>query len=112
MPLGVVIQQPDGRLCNRRRIVKGNQEAAPVREQFLRMPIGCGDNCFPGAQSDCQRAGDNLRFLPVRTAKNRRGWWWALVSTGPGWVGMGSFKLFAGSYRRWMVQQVAHSKSP
>jgi hypothetical protein len=25
---------------------------------------------------------------------------------------LGEVKLFAGSYRRWMVQQVAHSKSP
>ena len=46
---------------------------------------------------------DYLRFLPVRTAANRRGWWWALVSTGPGWVGMGSFKLFAGSFLTYLA---------
>jgi signal transduction histidine kinase/DNA-binding NarL/FixJ family response regulator len=46
---------------------------------------------------------DYLRFLPVRTFKNRRGWWWALISTGPGWVGMGSFKLFAGSFLTYLA---------
>lgn len=46
---------------------------------------------------------DYLRFLPVRTAQNRRGWWWALLSTGPGWIGMGSFKLFAGSFLAYLA---------
>jgi signal transduction histidine kinase/CheY-like chemotaxis protein len=46
---------------------------------------------------------DYLRFLPVRTPENRRGWWWALLSTGPGWVGMGSFKLFAGSFLTYLA---------
>ncbi len=46
---------------------------------------------------------DYLRFLPVRTSENARGWWWALISTGPGWVGMGSFKLFAGSFLTYLA---------
>jgi signal transduction histidine kinase/ActR/RegA family two-component response regulator len=46
---------------------------------------------------------DYLRFLPVRTAENRRGWWWALISTGPGWVAMGSFKLLAGSFLAYLA---------
>lgn len=46
---------------------------------------------------------DYLRFLPERTSENRRGWWWALISTGPGWVGMGSFKLFAGSFLTYLA---------
>ena len=40
---------------------------------------------------------DYLRFLPARAARGRLGWWTALVSTGPGWVLIGAFKLLAGS---------------
>ncbi|MGD2117205.1 MAG: ATP-binding protein [Chromatiales bacterium] len=40
---------------------------------------------------------DFLRFLPQKSADNRRGWWMALVSSGPGWVLPGFLKLLAGS---------------
>jgi signal transduction histidine kinase/CheY-like chemotaxis protein len=41
---------------------------------------------------------DYLRFLPKRDRSNRRGWWSAMLLTGPGWVLMGGFKLLAGSF--------------
>ena len=41
---------------------------------------------------------DYLRFLPVRTHRNRWGWWAAVIGTGPGWVVLGAFKLLAGSF--------------
>ena len=41
---------------------------------------------------------DYLRFLPQRKRGNRFSWWTALLSTGPGWVLMGGFKLLAGSF--------------
>jgi hypothetical protein len=41
---------------------------------------------------------DYLRFLPNRTRRNRAGWWTALLTSGPGWVLMGGFKLLAGSF--------------
>ncbi len=40
---------------------------------------------------------DYLRFLPVRTRANRLRWWAALLVAGPGWIGIGALKLFAGS---------------
>lgn len=46
---------------------------------------------------------DYLRFLPARTRENRWRWWLALVSTGPGWVLIGSFKLFAGSFLTYLA---------
>ncbi|MHB8886186.1 MAG: ATP-binding protein [Methylovirgula sp.] len=48
---------------------------------------------------------DYLRFLPVKTPQNRWRWWFALISTGPGWVLMGSFKLFAGSFLAYLALQ-------
>jgi signal transduction histidine kinase/CheY-like chemotaxis protein len=41
---------------------------------------------------------DYLRFLPNRKRANRVGWWTALLTTGPGWVLLGGFKLLAGSF--------------
>jgi signal transduction histidine kinase/CheY-like chemotaxis protein len=41
---------------------------------------------------------DYLRFLPERTRANRKGWWTALLVTGPGWIVMGTVKLLAGSF--------------
>ena len=41
---------------------------------------------------------DYLRFLPPRTAGNRRSWWLALLAGGPGWIVFDVFKLLAGSF--------------
>jgi len=46
---------------------------------------------------------DYLRFLPVRTPENRRRWWTALIVSGPGWVGIGGFKLLAGSFLAFLL---------
>ncbi|RYZ64005.1 MAG: hybrid sensor histidine kinase/response regulator, partial [Proteobacteria bacterium] len=46
---------------------------------------------------------DYLRFLPERTAENRRRWWATLLLTGPGWVGIGGFKLLAGSFLAYLL---------
>jgi signal transduction histidine kinase/purine-cytosine permease-like protein len=40
---------------------------------------------------------DYLRFLPERTAKNRRAWWAAMLASGPGWIVIGALKICAGS---------------
>ncbi len=41
---------------------------------------------------------DYLRFLPTRGRSSAFSWWTALLSTGPGWVLTGGFKLLAGSF--------------
>jgi signal transduction histidine kinase/CheY-like chemotaxis protein len=41
---------------------------------------------------------DYLRFLPIRNAKNRVGWWTAMLATGPGWIVLGGLKLLAGGF--------------
>ncbi len=46
---------------------------------------------------------DYLRFLPERKPGNSRGWWTALLLTGPGWVLLGGFKLIAGSFLGWLA---------
>ena len=41
---------------------------------------------------------DFLRFLPERTAANRKRWWAAVLVAGPGWIGMGMFKMAGGAF--------------
>jgi signal transduction histidine kinase len=41
---------------------------------------------------------DYLRFLPEQNGKRKFSWWTALLTTGPGWVIIGGFKLIAGSF--------------
>jgi signal transduction histidine kinase/purine-cytosine permease-like protein len=40
---------------------------------------------------------DYLRFLPERSENNRRAWWLAMLSAGPGWIVIGGLKIVAGS---------------
>jgi hypothetical protein len=41
---------------------------------------------------------DFLRFLPRDRRQGRAKWWIALLSAGPGWIVLGTFKLLAGSF--------------
>ncbi|MEH6516117.1 MAG: ATP-binding protein [Halioglobus sp.] len=41
---------------------------------------------------------DFLRFLPHKTAANRRSWWAGLILAGPGWIIIGGTKILIGSF--------------
>jgi signal transduction histidine kinase len=41
---------------------------------------------------------DYLRFLPQHDGRRPFSWWTALLTTGPGWILIGAFKLLAGSF--------------
>ena len=41
---------------------------------------------------------DYLRFMPPRTAENRRAWWTAVIMAGPGWVVFGALKQAIGVF--------------
>ena len=41
---------------------------------------------------------DYLRFMPPRTAQNKRAWWTAVVMAGPGWVVFGAIKQAVGLF--------------
>lgn len=40
---------------------------------------------------------DYLRFMPERTATNRRAWWAGVLAGGPGWVVLGVLKMLGGA---------------
>ena len=46
---------------------------------------------------------DYLRFMPERTAANRRRWLFGVVLGGPGWVGIGVVKMLGGALLAWML---------
>jgi purine-cytosine permease-like protein len=48
---------------------------------------------------------DYLRFLPPLTAKNRTRWWFALLSTGPGWIVPGALKMLGGALLAFIALQ-------
>ncbi|EMD26551.1 purine-cytosine permease family protein [Amycolatopsis azurea] len=41
---------------------------------------------------------DYLRFMPPRTAENRRAWWTSMIMAGPGWVVFGAVKQAIGVF--------------
>lgn len=41
---------------------------------------------------------DYLRFMPPKTAENRRQWWTAVILGGPGWVVLGAVKQIVGVF--------------
>ncbi|GAB3393979.1 purine-cytosine permease family protein [Amycolatopsis echigonensis] len=40
---------------------------------------------------------DYLRFMPAKTAENKRSWWAAVLAAGPGWVVLGAAKQIGGA---------------
>ncbi|MCA8301998.1 response regulator [Burkholderia seminalis] len=59
---------------------------------------------------------DYLRFLPPLTAKNRTRWWFALLSTGPGWIVPGALKMLGGAFLAFIALQyevdASHATQP
>jgi purine-cytosine permease-like protein len=41
---------------------------------------------------------DYLRFMPPKTAANRRSWWVSMIAAGPGWVFFGAAKQIIGAF--------------
>lgn len=46
---------------------------------------------------------DYLRFMPEKTAANRRSWWFWLVLSGPGWIFIGLIKMCLGSFLAYLA---------
>ncbi|WP_428825169.1 ATP-binding protein [Azonexus sp. IMCC34842] len=46
---------------------------------------------------------DYLRFMPEKTAANRRRWWFGVIVGGPGWVIPGILKMLGGALLAWLA---------
>ncbi|WP_407309921.1 ATP-binding protein [Pseudomonas sp. nanlin1] len=48
---------------------------------------------------------DYIRFLPEKTAANRKRWWAALLMAGPGWILLGALKMLGGAFLAFLALQ-------
>ncbi|RZS43545.1 purine-cytosine permease-like protein [Herbihabitans rhizosphaerae] len=58
---------------------------------------------------------DYLRFMPPKTAENKRAWWTAVIAAGPGWVVLGAAKQIGGAFLAFCALGVvgaAHAVEP
>ncbi len=53
---------------------------------------------------------DYLRFMPARTAHNRRAWWAGVLIGGPGWVLLGVLKMLGGALLAYLA--IHHAVPP
>lgn len=67
------------------------------RNGFNLLLFGAASGVLFSLVAQIGEQADYLRFLPERTAANRRAWWAALLAAGPGWILIGALKIAAGS---------------
>ena len=65
LPPGIVGQQFRDFAADRRRIAKRNQNAAPIGQQFARVPIGRRNDRLAQPEAVGQRARRHLRFVEI-----------------------------------------------
>jgi signal transduction histidine kinase/purine-cytosine permease-like protein len=63
---------------------------------FDLMMFGAATGVLFSLMGQIGEQADYLRFLPDRTKANRRGWWSAMIASGPGWIVIGALKIIAG----------------
>jgi signal transduction histidine kinase/CheY-like chemotaxis protein len=54
---------------------------------------------------------DYLRFLPEKTAENKKRWWAAMIMAGPGWIIPGGLKMLMGAFLAFLALQHGVSES-
>jgi purine-cytosine permease-like protein len=60
--------------------------------------IGLGAGVVLSLMGQIGEQVDYLRFMPRKTAENKRAWWASVITAGPGWVLIGGLKQAAGAY--------------
>lgn len=71
------------------------QESRPV---FSVLSFGAALGVLLSLSIQIGEQVDFLRFLPDKTRENQRGWWAAMIFSGPGWVLIGGLKILFGSF--------------
>ena len=70
---------------------------------FALLPFGAAASVIVSLIAQVGEQVDFLRFLPQPTPGRRWRWWLAVIGAGPGWIGPGMLKLFAGSFLAWLA---------
>jgi signal transduction histidine kinase/purine-cytosine permease-like protein len=93
VPLIVIVVQDPGLL----RTWASHVGAEEVRPGFDLLLFGAASGVLFSLVAQIGEQADYLRFLPEKNAANRRAWWAAMLSAGPGWIVLGALKVAAGS---------------
>ncbi|MBP0047544.1 response regulator [Marinobacterium sp. AK62] len=67
-------------------------------DSFNLVVFGAAASVFFAMVAQIGEQVDYLRFMPEKTAANRKRWWFWLVLAGPGWVLIGMIKMLLGSF--------------
>tara|TARA_R110001592_G_scaffold29205_1_gene106202 strand:+ start:2328 stop:5753 length:3426 start_codon:yes stop_codon:yes gene_type:complete len=73
-------------------------EDMPQAKEFSWLLFGAAASVFFALVAQIGEQVDYLRFLPEKTEKNKREWWFWLVFAGPGWISIGLVKMLFGSF--------------
>jgi purine-cytosine permease-like protein len=71
---------------------------SPTGPAFSGLGLGLGVGVALSLIAQIGEQVDYLRFMPEKTAQNRRGWWTAVLAAGPGWVVLGALKQLGGAF--------------
>lgn len=72
-------------------------------DHFSLLLFGCAAGVAMALIAQIGEQVDFLRFMPERTARNRRRWIYATVIAGPGWIAVGILKLLGGALLAYLV---------
>ncbi|TXR53382.1 hybrid sensor histidine kinase/response regulator [Reinekea thalattae] len=73
-------------------------EHLPDAHRFNWLYFGAASSVLFALIAQIGEQVDYLRFMPEKTEKNKRQWWFWLVLAGPGWVFIGVAKMLLGSF--------------
>ncbi|QFU85998.1 cytosine permease [Amycolatopsis sp. YIM 10] len=111
LPFVVVAVREPGRLAEFASF--GGTEGAG--SQFSAIGFGFGMGVALSLIGQIGEQADYLRFMPEKTAANKRSWWAAVLAAGPGWVILGAAKQIGGALLAFLALGVvgeAHALEP
>ncbi len=73
-------------------------QVLPAANEFSWLLFGAAASVFFALVAQIGEQVDYLRFLPPKTEKNKREWWFWLTLAGPGWIFIGVIKMLFGSF--------------
>ncbi len=76
---------------------------SPSGSAFTLVGTGAGAGVILSLIAQIGEQVDYLRFMPDKTEANKRGWWTAVLTAGPGWVVLGAVKQLAGAFLAYFV---------
>ncbi|MEV4598632.1 hypothetical protein AB0K15_14610 [Amycolatopsis sp. NPDC049253] len=93
LPFVVVLVREPGRFADFASF--GGTEGAGAG--FSAVGFGFGMGVALSLIGQIGEQADYLRFMPEKTAENKRSWWAAVLAAGPGWVVLGAAKQIGGA---------------